>query len=148
MGEASPYLADSTYTERFGQFSPNGRWIAYDSNETGQSEVYIRPFPDPSGGIWLISTDGGTYPLWSRDGRELYYLSPDGSLMAVQLDAGGDTIAHGTPVALFQTRIRPDSVPVLPYDVSGDGRFLMTVLGEEAPVSPITLIQNWNPEAQ
>jgi len=85
------------------QFSPDGRWIAYQSNETGRFEIYVRPFPGPGGAI-PISTGGGTYTRWSRDGSELYYLAPDATLMAVRIRRTPTTISADAPVALFKTR--------------------------------------------
>lgn len=71
-----PYLANPAYSETRGVFSPNGRWVAYESNESGRFEIYVRPFPDSSGGQSKVSTDGGSFARWSADDRELYYLSP------------------------------------------------------------------------
>src|SRR5262249_39404679 len=139
------------FNESQGTFSPNGRWVAYQSNEGGQFEVYVRSFPD-AGGKRQISNAGGASPRWSRDGKELYYIAPDGKLMAVTITLKESTLEAGTPGALFQTRvtssfggtagnIRPQ------YDVAADGRFLMNITTEET-ISPITIIQNWKPPAK
>jgi Tol biopolymer transport system component len=134
-------------TEVWGQFSPDGRWVAYHSNETGRFEVYVRPFP-PSGGAVPISTAGGVYARWSRDGKELYYLGPDAKMMAVPIRATAPTIEAGVPTALFQTRRVGGGLNVIgrghQYDVTADGRFLVNVeAGSTAP--PITLLLNWKP---
>lgn len=143
--ESRPYLANPAYMETRGVFSPNGRWVAYESNESGRFEVYVRPFPDPSGGQSKVSTEGGSHARWSLDGRELYYLSPAGALMAVGVTIGADTFSHSTATELFRTRIAATEMKgsVPPYDVSADGHFLMRVPGEE--VGPITVLLNWSP---
>jgi serine/threonine protein kinase/Tol biopolymer transport system component len=145
--ESRPYLANPAYVETRGVFSPNGRWVAYESNESGRFEIYVRPFPDPSRGQSKVSTDGGKFARWSTDGRELYYLSPAGALMAVRVNIAADPFSHGAATALFRTRIAATEMAdvVHPYDVSADGRFLMRVPGEEE-VSPITVLLNWSPE--
>ena len=89
--------------ELWGQFSPDGRWVAYQSNETGRYEIYVRPFSS-RGGATPISTAGGVYPRWSRDGKELYYIAPDAKMMAVSIRATATTIEAGVPTTLFQTR--------------------------------------------
>ncbi len=81
-GSSEPLLA-TEFSERNGEISPDGRWLAYQSNASGQNEIYVRPFPNVEGGQWLISNGGGTRPLWSPDGRELFYVAPGARLMAV-----------------------------------------------------------------
>jgi dipeptidyl aminopeptidase/acylaminoacyl peptidase len=136
--------------EREGQFSPDGRWVAYVSNETERDEVYIRLFPGP-GGKWQVSTNGGVDPRWRRDGHELFYVAPDGKLMAVaiEVEPDGRTVSPGAPVALFPTRFATganvsvgfNSRPQ--YAVAPDGRFLMNVTVDDPTPSPITLVLNW-----
>jgi len=128
------------FDEDLGDFSPDGRWIAYASNESGRYEVYVQPFPGP-GGKWQISTSGGSMPVWRRDGKELFYLAADRRLMAVPV-VTGEAFETGTPVALFEARLKDD--PDRHYDVSADGqRFLLTTpLGDDS-TPPITLVQNW-----
>ncbi len=133
--------------EMWGQFSPDGRWIAYQSNETGRFEVYLRPFPGP--GIPIpISTGGGVYARWSHNGKELYYLAPDATLMAVPIRRTPTTLSADAPVALFKTRRVGGGVNVIgyghQYDVAPDGRFLINVESEVNP-RPITLVMNWKP---
>jgi hypothetical protein len=134
------------------QISPDGRWMAYASDEEGQYEVYVRPFPDvESDGKWKVSTHGGNAPLWSRDGREIFYLNGDAVMVAsVIMDPSFDTV--GTPQTLFQGRfIAPDPIRGTPWDIHPDGkRFLMM-----KPVEPtgksnatgeprkINIILNW-----
>jgi dipeptidyl aminopeptidase/acylaminoacyl peptidase len=138
-----PFL-QTEFNETHSQFSPDGRFVAYASDESGRAEVYVQTFP-ASGGKWQISTGGGDAPQWRRDGRELFYLAPDKTLMAVPIAAGG-SFEPGTPVALFATRIPTGS---LTSDrnhlvVAADGqRFLVNNLVDEGNTSPITFVLNW-----
>ncbi len=137
----------TTANELWGQFSPDGRWIAYQSNETGRFEIYVRPFPGPGGPI-PISTAGGIYTRWSRDGNELYYVAPDATMMAVRVRRTPTTLSADAPVALFKTRRVGGGVNVIlyghQYDVAPDGRFLINV-EPESNLRPITLVMNWKP---
>jgi eukaryotic-like serine/threonine-protein kinase len=129
-----------------GQFSPDGRWVAYQSNESGRVEVYVQPFPGP-GGKWMISTGGGIAPRWRRDGKELFYIAPDGGLMSVPFRNAGQTLKAGAPVALFQTRIVYGGTTLRQkhqYTVSPTGRrFLINVIADEATITPISVVTNW-----
>ncbi len=130
-----------------GQFSPEGRWVAYASNESGRWEIYVASFPEP-GGNWKVSSAGGSEPRWRRDGRELYYLAPDGKLMAVDV-TGGSTFVAGAARPLFQTRRREhiSSADLFSYDVSADGqRFLVNTDVGEVTSPPLTVVQNWTTE--
>ncbi|HEY3122558.1 MAG TPA: protein kinase, partial [Thermoanaerobaculia bacterium] len=142
--EKKPFLFLSTpATDNMARFSPDGRWLAYQSDESGRTEVYVQSFP-ARGGKWQISTNGGAQPIWSRSGKELFYVAPDGKLLAVGVTAGASGFEAGTPQALFETRMK--SALGWRYDVSTDGRFLInTVLGETR-ANPITLVQNWAAE--
>jgi hypothetical protein len=135
-------ILQTEFEEGDAMFSPDGRWIAYVSNESGRYEVYVAPFPGP-GGKWQVSTAGGSHPLWSRDGKELFYQALDGKLMAVPVKIGG-SFESGVPKPLFA--IRTKSSPGRNFDVSGDGRrFLVNApVGQEKMSSPpIVLLQNW-----
>ena len=123
-GRATP-LFHSTAYEIQGRFSPDNRWIAYASNETGRWEVFVESFP-PSGSRWQVSTDGGSQPIWRSDGCELFFLAPDRRLMSVAVTPGV-TFVRGMPRALFETQMRPTYPPYpVNYDVTRDGqRFLM-----------------------
>jgi eukaryotic-like serine/threonine-protein kinase len=131
------------------KFSPDGRWIAYDSNETGVWEVYVQPFPGPGGRV-KISSAGGAQAQWRRDGRELFYLGLDDRLMAVPLEFSGDgaDIGPGVPAALFVTRVGgavQGGGFGEQYVPSDDGtRFLLsTVADDEATQgAPITVVVN------
>ena len=156
-GDRTPWVFLRTpFEERNGAFSPDGRFVAYQSNESGRDEIYIRPFAGPRaaasqvGGQWQVSTAGGVYPRWRRDGRELYYLAPTGALMAAPITVTGSTLTPGAPVALFPTRIYgggSEAGQSRQYDVTRDGRFLINTVLDEA-TAPITLLMNWNPEAK
>jgi hypothetical protein len=141
-------LLTTTFDERFAQISPNGRWVAYQSNESGQDEIYVQAFPGP-GEKSRISTNGGTQVRWRRDARELFYVAPDRRLMAVSVSAGsaGDKFDAAPPQSLFLTRIWNNATELSgkqEYAVSNDGqRFLMLVEPADAAVAPIRVISNW-----
>ena len=149
----------TSFDERQGQFSPDGRWVAYRSNESGRMQIYIRPFAAPAAsgaaaspvaGQWQVSTAGGIHPRWRPDGKELYYIGPNGEMMAAPIAPTGTALESGAPVALFPTRIYGggvDNAQSRQYDIARDGRFLINTVLDDAS-SPITLIQNWKPPAQ
>jgi eukaryotic-like serine/threonine-protein kinase len=143
----TPFL-QTDFLERAGQFSPDGRWVAYHSNESGRYEIYVRSFPGP-GGPWQVSTSGGIQARWRADGNELYYIAPDGELMAASIKVTGAALEPGGPVALFRTRIwggGTNATQGQQYDVAPDGRFIMNITTDIAAAPPITLILNWQPK--
>ena len=95
-GKPEPFLGTPS-DENVPMFSPDGRWIAYRSNESGTDEIYVRPFPAGRGGKWQISTGGGLYPIWSNNGRELFYETPDYRIMVVDYTVSGDSFVPGKP---------------------------------------------------
>jgi Tol biopolymer transport system component len=131
------------------QFSPDGKWIAYASNESGRFEIFVQPFP-PGPGKWQISNSGGTQPRWRRDGKELFYIAPNNALMAApyKITPDGRSIESGPPRILFSTRMVRESAPNgAHYVVSSDGlRFLVDTVVEE-PTPQITIIRNWKPRS-
>ena len=144
-------LDEASFEEREGRFSPDGKWIAYQSNESGRFEIYVQPFPGP-GGKFQISTKGGAQPRWNKNGKEIFYLSLDSKIMAapVKSSSEGQSVEIGTPAALFAVRV-PNVLPFgasrQQYAVSSDGqRFLVNVSADEGAASPITLIYNWKPK--
>jgi len=150
-GDHKPFVVVRTdFDEREGRFSPDGKWIAYQSDESGHYEIYIRPFPGPGTKFGPISTNGGVQVQWRGDGKELYYLTLDNRLMAVpiQLSSNGQTVLALAPVQLFVTRVAGGGpVQANPqYTVSPDGkRFLIHTAAQET-TTPITVILNLNPK--
>jgi serine/threonine-protein kinase len=144
-------LVQTTFDEQNGEISPDGRWVAYQSNESGQDEIYVRPFPDANSGRWQISTAGGTRPLWARRGKELFYLGPSGAVMSIAVE-GGSTFRAGTPTRLFEGPYFMIAASwSRTYDVSPDGqRFLMIKVGGASNETPtptsIIVVQNWTEE--
>jgi hypothetical protein len=136
-----PYVR-TPFNERFGRFSPGAkpRWVAYQSDESGQYEVYIDTFPEPRGKI-RISTAGGTYPQWRADGRELFYISPDYKLMAASLKETADSIEPSAPRELFA--ISAPGTFMSPYEVSGDGQRFLVLSAHEETTQSVTVIVNW-----
>ena len=142
-------VVQTDFDEHGGQFSPDGKWIAYVSIKTSRYEVYVQPLAHHAGGEIRISTDGGDQVRWQPDGKGLFYVARDGRLMAVpvRLGSNGETAEVGTPVPLFQTRVRGMPAGQTQYAVSSDGqRFLMNTLIEDIVTSPITMILNWKPQ--
>jgi len=127
-----------------GRFSPDGRYVAYSSNESGRWEIYVAPFPGP-GGNWKVSSDGGSQPRWRRDGKELFYMTPDGALMAVTVRET-PTFDADTPKRLFSFRRREpvSTLDLYAYDVSADGqRFLVNTDVGETTTAPLTIRLDW-----
>lgn len=137
-------LLDSPFVETHGRFAPGGQWFAYASNETGQLEVYVDRFPN-RGAKRPVSTQGGRWPRWARDGTELFYLSPENQLMAVAIKAAQDRLEIGVPRPLFAIRPRPPiRLDAYPYDVSPDGqRFVVNALTDDTTSTTITVVLNW-----
>jgi dipeptidyl aminopeptidase/acylaminoacyl peptidase len=137
--KARPFLQTS-FNEVLGRFSPDGRWIANVSNESGREEVYVVPFPGP-GGKWQISTVGGRAPLWTRGGREIVYQAPGNEIMAVEVRSA-PTFQAGIPRSLFKAHLQ--TPPGRQFDVTPDGeRFLVNLRPGEQVSDPVTLVQNW-----
>jgi Tol biopolymer transport system component len=135
-----PYL-QTEFDEAGGRFSPEGKWIVYASDESGRSEVYVRPFPGP-GGKLLVSAAGGSTPVWSHDGKEIFYLGASGELMVAKVKQHGSAIAIDVASPLFQAHTES----FLPsYDASADGqRFLMVTSTPQRLSSPIAVVVNWD----
>src|SRR5262249_17232365 len=139
------------FDESTGVFSPNVQWIAYVSNETGTRQVYVQSFP-ASGGKWEISTQGGDHPRWSRDGKELFFLAPDGRLMATDVKASASNFEAGVPKALFEIHGRNSSLDFqygisAEYAIGADSqRFLLNLAVEESTATPFTVVTNWAAE--
>jgi eukaryotic-like serine/threonine-protein kinase len=145
-GERKPFvLVQTPANEDQGQFSPDGHWVAYTSNESGPSEIYVIPFPpSPNGGRWLVSKGGGVMPRWGRDGKELFYISPDSQMMAVDVSTN-PVFQSGNPHRLFQTDIVDTGIRTGPmsWDIAPDGRFL--IISDTRTDASITVVLNWQP---
>jgi Tol biopolymer transport system component len=141
---AKPFVVVQTPgSDNQGQFSPDGHWVAYSSNESGVSEIYVIPFPpSPNGGKWIVSQGGGVQPRWRRDGRELFYISPDSKMMAAEVSTQ-PVFQSGNPQALFLTEIVDTGIRTGPmsWDVSPDGRFL--IVTESSTDAAIQVALNW-----
>jgi Tol biopolymer transport system component len=147
-------VVKTPFEEPNGQFSPDGRWVAYDTNESGRFEVVVQAFPG-LGGKWPVSTGGGIRPRWRPDGKELYFVAPDGKLMAASISPGA-TFAVGKPVALFRVMSAAAAAAALgaglhqldrqKYAVSRDNRFLINEPVDTSTTPPITLILSWKPK--
>jgi eukaryotic-like serine/threonine-protein kinase len=157
FGDRKPFpFTQTPFAELFGDISPDGQWIAYHSTESGRSEVYVRSFPTGSG-KWPVSTNGGVYPRWRRDGKELFYVNnvnlfTGSPLMAVPIQTVGSTFRTGIPTALFNTQLtaglRHPGGPANVFAVAPDGqRFLILKpaggSGSEPAPSTITVVLNW-----
>ena len=139
--KAVPYLQTAA-NERVGQFSPQARYVVYVSDESGQEEVYVRPFPE-GGGKWQVSVNGGAQPRWSRENEEIFYVE-GGALMAVPVTAS-PAFSAGPPSRLSSDPALDWHLPSPTYDVAADGRrfVLVETLGE-APVPSIHVVENWS----
>jgi len=144
--KAEPFL-QTPANEGAPRFSPNGRWLSYASNESGQPEVYVQPYPGP-GGKWQISTDGGTEPVWNRNGRELFYRSGN-RMMAVSVTTETG-FAVGKPTMLFEGAYVTVPFPLIAaaYDVSPDGQRFLVIKEEPTGAAPaqINVVLNWHEE--
>jgi hypothetical protein len=153
-GDGKPFpVVQTAFDERHGQFSPDGHWLAYVSNETGRDEVYVRPFPEPGQKV-QASIGGGIYPRWRRDGKELFYVGLDNRVVAVPLstESKDRTIKPGPPATLFRNLrltvlgnvgTTGTALSRPPYAVADDGRFLLDVSADDAGSAPIDVVLNW-----
>jgi eukaryotic-like serine/threonine-protein kinase len=135
-GDRTPRVfVSSKQSELNGTFSPDGRWVAYQSNASGRYEIVVRPFPDKDPAR-TISRDGGRFPRWRADGKELFFVAPDGTMMAAGFDAA-NAVSQGVPQPLFATQIRVGDMR--PYAVDKNGRFLLKV----APDPQVVVVMDW-----
>lgn len=147
FGNQKPFaFLQTEHNEIQPEFSPDGKSIAYTSDESGRPELYVRRFEGTpaSGKEWQVSITGGSHPKWRRDGQELFFLAPDRKLMSVQVRTKPEFSAD-IPQPLFQTHARIADY-LRPYDVAANGqRFLLNVPFEDAQTAPITVVTNWRP---
>jgi len=132
-----PYL-ESEFDQENPKVSPNGQWLAYESNETKRNEIYVQSFPKP-GGKWQVSTDGGISPVWSRDGKELFFRGANGKLMVIAVRNGvGNKFDSDPAKPLFDLPANAGT-----FDVTKDGRFLIPAPVGQSASAPITVVVNW-----
>jgi serine/threonine-protein kinase len=146
-GDRTPKpLLNTRFTERGARLSPDGRWVSYSSNESGRDEVYVQPFPSLAG-KWQVSIGGGSQPVWSRKGNELFYRG-EGAFMAVRI-LPGETFSAGPPQKLFEDRYFNKGAGHGGYDVAPDGRFLVvknvsaTRQTETGTPASLVVVLNW-----
>jgi dipeptidyl aminopeptidase/acylaminoacyl peptidase len=144
---ATPFI-ESPFDKAQARISPDGRWLAYTTNDSGMYQIMVQTFPDPNRGRWQITAQGGIEPKWRRDGRELYYLALDGNLMTVPVketrpeqpfEAGAATKLFLTPLTVSRTQSPRDRR----YDVAPDGRFLISTPVAVGGAEPVTAVANW-----
>lgn len=142
-------LIQTSFEELNAEISPDGRWLAYQSNELGQSEVYVRPFPNVDGGRWQVSTGGGQHPLWARNGRELFYVAErQRALVSVTVQAGS-SFSTGNPAKVLDTPPYLTTAAGRSYEVSTDGRRFLMIKNPTASGSApqtaatMTVVLNW-----
>jgi Tol biopolymer transport system component len=154
FGERKPYaLLQGSFNVGQGQFSPDGRWMAYTSDESGKAEIYVTPFPG-GGSKWQISQAGGTSPRWRHDGKELFFLAADSELMAVDVDSSGSAFQVGSARPLFHVLLKTgvsclDVSPTseqISFDAAPDGKWFVVNSPPAGSPPPITLITNWAAE--
>jgi serine/threonine-protein kinase len=143
-------LLDQSFDEHNAQVSPAGRWLAYQSNESGQLEIYVRPFPDVNSALYTVSTGGGSRPRWSSAGDELFYYVDPGTIMAVPVNSGTELVLGSPEVAVQGAYARPLNSGTH-YDVSPDGRRFLLIVEEEGPEGeatppPMVVVLNWHQE--
>jgi Tol biopolymer transport system component len=136
-------LVASPATELFPALSPDGRWLAYSSNESGTPEVYVRPFPETASARWQVSTAGGSQPLWAASGRELFYINGKRDLTVAEIRPGA-AFAVGEQTVLFSTAPYTTGAGVHSYAVTADGkRFMLAQDGEPLQQSELVVAQGW-----
>jgi hypothetical protein len=133
-----PVAATAAF-EALAQVSPNGRYVAYMSDESGRFEIFVTTFPDP-GGRWQVSQSGGVEPRWSQDGTALFFFAPDNRLMAAEVRTATGSFEVGAIRPLFQSRLMGMGFR---YDVSKDGKRFLVNGGIPQQLSPITVVTNW-----
>jgi Tol biopolymer transport system component len=142
FGNRKPFaFQPSAFERKEGQFSPDGRWMAYTSDESGTEEVYVASFPD-GGAARKVSVNGGSQPRWRRDGRELFYLSPDNKLMSAEVESHGAIPDIGNVHPLFECHPNRRSRGSA-YDVSNDGQRFLVSINADTSMTPATLVTNW-----
>jgi hypothetical protein len=144
-------LVQTAFNEGNAEVSDDGRWLVYESERSGQQEIYVSPYPNVKAGLWNVSNAGGSAnPLWAPGSRELFFMAPDGALMGVQVRATGKEWAATSPVKVLDPGWSREALIGRPYDISRDGkRFLvMTPPREVADPPELVVIQHWDQELE
>jgi serine/threonine-protein kinase len=134
--KVEPYVS-SDFSEAEAAFAPDGRWVAYQADESGRAEIFVRPFP-PGGGKWQISVEGGTHPRWRADGKELFFRNQN-AVMSVEIDTTGQALRVATPVKLFEGLFLQAAIGgnvYADYDASPDGQRFAMMRGENRLAVP------------
>jgi Tol biopolymer transport system component len=143
FGDHKPFpVAHTQFDEVDAEFSPDGHWVAFISDESGNYEVYLSPFP-AGGGKWQVSQGGGIQPKWKRDGSALYYLGPGGKLMEASVEEKGSAVAIGTPQEIFQADLVRPLAEGRSYSVAPDGKNFLLDKSDQSAAPPLTLVANW-----
>jgi serine/threonine-protein kinase len=146
-GSAEPAaLMQTRFAEPNADISPDGRWIAYQSDESGRSEIYVRPFPAVDSGLWQLSTTGGTHPLWAKNGRELFYLTSAG-LMSIPIQSAA-SFAFGNARVIVKNATDTYWVSSVgrSYDVAPNGERFLMLREESQTAAAIHVVKNWHTE--
>jgi Tol biopolymer transport system component len=144
IGKAAPFMV-TTFSEPWARFSPDGRWVAYQSNQSGRNEIYVQA-SNGAGGKWQISSAGGAQPWWRRDGREIFYRAADQTIVAMPVTAGA-TFDAGTPLPLFKTPVVETGFAGTRWVPSADGQRFLVNLPLRGPERPrFTVVTNWTAE--
>jgi eukaryotic-like serine/threonine-protein kinase len=138
-------LLSTNFAEEQARFSPDGHWLAYQSEETGKDEIFVVPFPSLSS-KWQVSTSGGEQVSWRSDGKELFYIAPDRKLMALSIDTAGGVFKPGLPRPLFTTPVTSAHHAFRQYDVTHDGQKFIINAALEQNQEPITYYAYWEAE--
>jgi len=141
-GRKPEALLNSPFSELHAQFSPDGRWLTFTSNENGREDVYVQSFPDPATRR-IVSSTGGAYPRWGPGGKTLFYRAPDGSLISIPVRLGGSSVDLD-PASVVMRLVAAGGVHPYPYDVAADGRILaLTPASGNVQDRTLTVLMNW-----
>jgi eukaryotic-like serine/threonine-protein kinase len=152
FGDRKPFpFLQTQFSEGDAVFSPDGHWMAYQSDESGSNEIYVAPFlgqpaaatAGPQGGKWQVSQGGGRVPTWQRDGKGLYYLGSEGKLMEAAVTPKGSAVEVGIPHEILRAGFTVLGLFARTYDVSPDGKRFLVLTSEETGATPLTLVTNW-----
>jgi Tol biopolymer transport system component len=142
--QAAPLVGAEGFSQIMPQFSPDGHWIAYGSDETGHQEVYVRPFPDVNLGKWAVSTDGGAQPRWRADGHEIFYMRPPNQIVSVPVEGHAANFRVGKPTPLFAPELPWGPFVRYQYAVARDGQRILALAAAEEEDRTIEVLLHWD----